>query len=90
VRERRFTQRYEAAWVDSGHNGTAIMFSESEPTQTGPVNVLGTYGGHDGGETWGWRTELEFPQDDRLLITMYNITPQGQEAKAVEFDYARP
>jgi hypothetical protein len=45
--------------------------------------------GHYGVPPWGWRTQVEFPSPDRLLITHFNITPQGGESKAVEIDYRR-
>ncbi|MGH8174700.1 MAG: DUF1579 domain-containing protein [Steroidobacter sp.] len=81
-------ERYEVAWIDSGHNGTAIMYSTSERTR-GPLNVLGHYGGDGDDAPWGWRTTIELPDANRLVITSYNITPQGEEAKAVEVVYQR-
>ncbi len=85
-------RRWECAWVDSFHSGSSIMFSHSAG-QTEPAHfaVLGSYG--DGqtppGPRWGWRTEIEQPDDDRLVIVMTNISPEGEEAKAVEVEYTR-
>jgi hypothetical protein len=81
--------RYVAAWVDSFHNGTAIMFSQTRAADGGSFSVMGSYGDPGGGPDWGWRTTIELSQPDRLVITHYNITPQGEEAKAVEMDYQR-
>jgi Protein of unknown function (DUF1579) len=81
-------ERFETAWVDSGHNGTAIMFSTSE-RGAAEHSVLGSYGDGNGGPDWGWRTVIEPIANDRLLITAYNVTPDGQESKAVEIDYRR-
>jgi len=81
---------WQTAWVDSFHNGTRIMLSESaigsDPQRP---DVLGSYPAGDGSPDWGWRTTLEQPSADRLVITHFNITPQGEEVKAVEFDYRR-
>ncbi len=89
---------WECAWIDSFHSGSSIMFSQGQvfshsagETQPAHFAVLGSYG--DGqtppGPRWDWRTEIEQPDDDRLVIVMTNISPDGEEAKAVEVDYAR-
>ena len=83
---------WQCAWVDSFHNGSAIMFSTASGPGAEPhFSVLGSYG--DGqtppGPRWGWRTEITQPDDDALLIVMTNIAPDGGEARAVEVTYTR-
>jgi hypothetical protein len=80
--------RYEMAWVDAGHNGSAIMFSEGGHAAAG-IAVLGSYFATDGSAAWGWRTTIETPADDRLLITAWNVSPDGDEARATEIEYRR-
>jgi hypothetical protein len=75
--------QYEASWVDSFHNNTAIMFCTGNPRERG-FAVLGSYPAHDGGPDWGWRTEVELIDRDHLNITAFNISPEGGEAKAIE------
>lgn len=82
------TKRYESAWIDSFHTGTQIMVSRGVPKSTLHA-VTGSYGGEDDGDTAGWRTEIELKSVDQLMIQMFNVTPQGRESLAVEFDYRR-
>ena len=80
--------RYEASWVDSFHNNTAIMFCVGNPIDNG-FSVVGSYPDPTGGPDWGWRTQVELLDNDHLVITAYNITPEGNEAKAAEARLAR-
>jgi len=80
--------RYEASWVDSFHNNTAIMFCSGGPTERG-FSVLGSYPDPTGGPDWGWRTEVEMKDANHLVITAYNIPPEGGEDKAAEMDLTR-
>lgn len=79
---------YEVAWIDTFHTGTSILFSTATDDGRG-FKALGSYGDGQGGPRWGWRTEIAQPSADELVITMFNITPEGEEAKAVETVYAR-
>ncbi|MBV6391121.1 MAG: hypothetical protein KPEEDBHJ_00326 [Anaerolineales bacterium] len=80
-------ERYEASWVDSFHNNTAIMFCEGNAIQNG-FFVLGSYPDPAGGPDWGWRTEVQL-NGNELIMTAYNILPDGQEAKATELSLTK-
>ena len=77
------TDQYEASWVDSFHNNTAIMFCTGNAIEKG-FEVLGSYPDPTGGPDWGWRTEVIFEDADHLTITAFNISPEGEEAKSTE------
>ena len=82
-------ERWTTAWIDSFHNGTRIMLSEgTKGADPSRPDVFGHYPAPPDPD-WGWRTTLELKNDDHLVITHYNLTPQGEEARAVEIDYHR-
>ena len=83
------SRKAQMAWIDSFHNGTAMMQCEGEPIENG-ISVLGSYGDPPG-PLWGWRTTIVLESDLSLRITMTNIPPEGQgePAKAVEVLYLR-
>jgi hypothetical protein len=83
-------QRFQCAWIDSFHNGSAIMFSEGERGKT-EFNMLGSYAyiTPELEQHWGWRSTVEINSDDELVLTAYNISPEGNEVKATETTYRR-
>ncbi|MEJ7589678.1 MAG: DUF1579 domain-containing protein [Ferruginibacter sp.] len=83
-------KKFQGAWIDSFHNGSAIMFSEG--TRSGEqLKMLGSYAyvTPEAEQHWGWRTEIEIIQEDEVKITAYNISPGGDEAKATETVYKK-
>ncbi len=78
---------WQVAWVDTFHTaGTGIMLSEG-PASDNEVMVLGSYPAGEG-PPWGWRTVYE-PAGDALVVRHHNISPDGEETLAVQFDLER-
>lgn len=80
--------RCDAAWVDSFHNSHRLVPCTGPLSTDGVLRATGSYPAPPGPD-WGWRIELSVPQPDALLLRMFNIMPDGQEALAVEATYAR-
>jgi len=72
---------YELAWVDSSHTGSAIMLSTGPASGEPVVDVVGSY--RAGTQRWGWRTRLSCPSPDALAIDAFNISPEGEEHRAI-------
>lgn len=76
-----------AVWIDSWHMGHAMMQCRGSATPTG-IDVHGSYAAPPGPD-WGWRTVLGRDEDGALRMTMYNISPEGEEMLAVDVRHAR-
>jgi len=80
------TEKFECAWVDSFHTGTKIFLSEDKQ----PSKLFSVMVHYDaGGQEWGWRTEIEMPSEDELIITASNYMPDGTPAGGVVTKYKR-
>ncbi|MBZ0202429.1 MAG: DUF1579 domain-containing protein [Ignavibacteria bacterium] len=83
--------RFHASYIDSFHYGASIMLLNGVPGSE-KLSVLGSYSYKVSPEEvqhWGWRIEIDIVDSDNVIITIFNITPTGEEAKGVETVYKR-
>jgi hypothetical protein len=66
------------------------MFSQGDKGEAN-FNVLGGYAyvTPEIEQHWGWRTHIEMLSDSEIMITAFNISPEGQESKATETIYRK-
>jgi hypothetical protein len=74
-----------AAWVDSWHQNQVMMVLTGSIPDA--VDMYGKYQA-EGWPEWGWRIRLE-ANEGRFRLLMWNITPEGQEGRAVVGEYTR-
>ena len=83
------TGKFQSVWMDTFHMGTGFMLSEGEANDPS-VRITGNFqASAEDSARWSWRTEIEWEGENDLIITAYNITPAGEETKALETRYHR-
>ena len=80
--------RVTAHWIDSWHMSEDVMACTGAVDDSGGIDVRGSYAAPPGPD-WGWRIALGQNGGAELRLVMHNVTPDGQEALAVEATYAR-
>jgi hypothetical protein len=78
----------QVVWVDAWHMQDKMMICLGSMESNGGFSVRGTYAAPPGPD-WGWRITLEAQEAGNLCLRMYNQTPDGLEALAVETIYRR-
>jgi hypothetical protein len=88
IGDERDSDSVKTFWIDSWHLSDKFMVSEGRRKNAAAISVKGFYTVPDHPD-WGWRTDLTAEGDDSFKITMYNVSPEGEEALAVEMELER-
>lgn len=78
----------KAFWIDSWHLSDKFMVSEGHMGHNGTISIKGFYAVPDHPD-WGWKTIIEPEHTNSFKIIMYNVSPEGEEALAVEMELKR-
>jgi hypothetical protein len=83
------SDKITAHWIDSWHMGDKVMVCRESDHDRTLISVLGGYAAPPGPD-WGWRTTIEPTETPNgFRMTMYNITPDGQEELAIGVTYRK-
>ena len=74
-------------WQDSFHHAQPVLCSAEGAPNGAALKVLCTYDA--AGQTWGWRMQLAARPDGTIVLGMTNVTPWGEEGRAVRMAFAR-
>src|SRR5215203_6043925 len=88
IGDEKDTDSIKAFWIDSWHLSDKFLVSEGRRAKNGAISLKGFYAVPDHPE-WGWRTVIEPERDEAFKIVMYNVSPEGEEALAVEMELKR-
>ncbi|MEP6900924.1 MAG: DUF1579 family protein [Actinomycetota bacterium] len=78
----------KAFWIDSWHLSDKFMVSEGYVGKNRTISLKGFYSVPDHSD-WGWQTLIETERNNSFKITMYNVSPEGEETLAVEMEFGR-
>jgi hypothetical protein len=76
-----------ASWVDSWHQTKPAKCVDVKD-DWGLFTVAHTYGDPPG-PPWGWRSKFSERPDGSLVLQMTNITPWGEDGRAVRMIFTR-
>lgn len=76
-----------ASWADSWHSSDRPLALAGKISEQNAVELFGTYQVPNHPD-WGWKIHVA-PSADRLRITMYNVSPDGEDDLAVTADYEK-